>query len=150
MDAGGGAGARDDFRTAPMVVFQHSGQLWDVARHVAANGGALVAMSARHLHGSLGVGWFRDLSCRVREHIGETPLLLVLDCDDHVGHALRALRLGQTVRVRGQERTLEGLRAQAALCSGTLFDEGTERPTYVLGVHDELTAFYRWYDQHKC
>ncbi|MBC6444070.1 MAG: hypothetical protein GDA50_01375 [Alphaproteobacteria bacterium GM202ARS2] len=115
----------DTLHSAPSVIFHDREQLWDLchkASQGASQGEALMAVSARHLHGSLGVGWFYGLSSRVREHFPDVPLLLVLDCDEHVGHALRALRLGLAVRVRIQGDTAR-LRAVADCWGGTLIED---------------------------
>ena len=134
---------------SPLVVFHHFSQFEAVWHYSTQHALPLVALSAPSLHASLGVGWFYELTrwAQARQAKAQPKaqpysdsLLMVLDCQNHVGHGLRALGLGLGISVTlalVQRRRLASIATQQG---GFLFECDSSYPRYVFGATQTETA----------
>ncbi len=127
----------------PIIV--HSLKEARAAVAVAAELGVPVTLaSAPEAAGYLGALWFRELVQLAREEWPEAEVDALLDCGDHPGHVMAALRQGlKRVRFTGPKST-------AATLSGLAAQYDAELVTGALRAHDLVdqaepeTACRRW------
>ncbi len=116
------------------------------ADRALAPGRPVTLLSARGAALYAGCGWWRALAAAARSRHRRTPMRDALDCADAPGHALEALRLGQTLLVLdGTSPAWALVAARAATIGATLLPDAP--PALDLGQPGAERRLSAWLSQ---
>lgn len=98
--------------TTPAIIVHGQGDALAAVAAAREAGVALTLISAPDAAAYAGPGWFLEIVAQARAAAPELAICGLLDCADHAGHAMAALRAGaEAIVFTGDDRVAERLSA---------------------------------------